>query len=101
MHCTIGIAYHKVRRTSASCDQKEPEKFQPSTSVDSAAPPRGMFPSLMERAFLPQIVSQVRRHWDFLVFVALIHLLTSLYFIYRFQVTFRCHCGKHRPMIQT
>lgn len=59
-HCNIGVAYHKVRRTSASCDQKDPEKLQSSTSVDSAAP-RGMFPSLMERAFLPQIVSQVRR----------------------------------------
>lgn len=64
-----------MRRTSASCDQKDPEKFQSSTSVDSAAP-RGMFPSLMERAFLPQIVSQVRLHS---IFFATNHLLTSLY----------------------
>lgn len=75
IHCNIGVAYHKVRRTSASCDQKEPEKFQSSTTVDSAAS-RGMFPSLIERTFLPQIVSQVRRHS---IFLAIIRLLTFLY----------------------
>lgn len=58
-HCTIGFAHQKIRRTSAST-AKEIEKLQSSTSVDSgSSSPRSMFPSLMERTFLPQIVSQV------------------------------------------
>lgn len=59
-HCTIGMACQKVRRSSTI--EKEPEnKLQSSSSVDSASvAPKGMFPSLMERAFLPQIVSQVK-----------------------------------------
>lgn len=57
-HCTIGVAYQKIRRPSNN--EKEPEKLQTSSSIDSATgTPKGMFPSLMERAFLPQIVSQV------------------------------------------
>lgn len=60
-HCTIGMAGQKIRRSSTV--EKEPsEKLQSSSSVDSATvAPKGMFPSLMERAFLPQIVSQVRQ----------------------------------------
>ena len=57
-HCTIGMAYQKIRRSSNN--EKESEKqLQSSSSIDSASSSRGMFPSLMERAFLPQIVSQV------------------------------------------
>lgn len=59
-HCTIGVAYRKIRRTSGST-QKENEKLLSSISVDGGnSSPKGMFPSLMERAFLPQIVSQVK-----------------------------------------
>lgn len=59
-HCTIGMAYQKVRRPSQN--EKEPDnRLQTSSSIDSASGAhKGMFPSLMERAFLPQIVSQVR-----------------------------------------
>lgn len=58
-HCTIGMAYQKIRRSSNNGNEKE-KQLQTSSSVDSASSTqRGMFPSLMERAFLPQIVSQV------------------------------------------
>lgn len=58
-HCTIGVAYQKVRRSSNN-EKEKSEKLQTSSSIDSATgAPKGMFPSLMERAFLPQIVSQV------------------------------------------
>lgn len=62
-HCTIGMASQKVRRSSTL--EKEPEKLQSSSSVDSGTvAPKGMFPSLMERAFLPQIVSQVPSYFS-------------------------------------
>lgn len=60
IHCTIGNAYQRARRSSNN-EKDSTEKLQTSTSIDSATgAPKGMFPSLMERAFLPQIVSQVR-----------------------------------------
>lgn len=59
-YCTIGMAHQKVRRALNYGNEKE-KQLQSSSSVDSASgTSRGMFPSLMERAFLPQIVSQVR-----------------------------------------
>ncbi|XP_031626139.1 neurobeachin-like protein 1 isoform X2 [Contarinia nasturtii] len=61
LHCTIGMAYQKVRRTPNHENDKE-KQLQSSSSVDSAS--RGMFPSLMERAFLPQIVSQVPSYFS-------------------------------------
>lgn len=60
-HCTIGtigVAYQKVRRSSNN-EKVSDKQLQSSSSIDSASTSRGMFPSLMERAFLPQIVSQV------------------------------------------
>lgn len=63
-HCTIGYAYQKIRRTSAST-AKEAEKLQSSKSVDGgSSSQRSMFPSLMERTFLPSIVSQVPSYFS-------------------------------------
>lgn len=72
-HCTIGMAYQKIRRSSNNGNEKE-KQLQTSSSVDSASgTSRGMFPSLMERAFLPQIVSQVRfSAFFFQIFLSLI-----------------------------
>lgn len=63
-HCTIGTVYQKIRRTSAA----KSKELETSRSVDSSSNTssfgKGMFPSLMERAFLPQIVSSVPSYFS-------------------------------------
>lgn len=63
-YCNIGTAYQKARRTSASSVQPKSQE-----TAQQPAPPeqqnnRGMFPSLMEKTFLPQIVSQVPSYFS-------------------------------------
>lgn len=64
-HCTIGTVYQKIRVTSAA----KGKELETSRSVDSSSSgtgsiTKGMFPSLMERAFLPQIVSSVPSYFS-------------------------------------
>lgn len=54
--------YQKVRRTSAAVTQNSSTNKNADSSHSGDSSPKGMFPSLMERAFLPQIVSQVRNY---------------------------------------
>lgn len=72
LYCTIGTVYQKIRRTSASSQNSttsttsnnvKGREFETSISVDGHQQ-KGMFPSLMERSFLPQIVSQVPSYFS-------------------------------------
>lgn len=64
-YCTIGTVYQKVRRTSATSAQQanKNQEVVPATPIEPAAN-RGMFPSLIERTFLPSIVSQVPSYFS-------------------------------------
>lgn len=98
-HCTIGVAYQKISRSSNNGNEKE-KQLQTSSSVDStSSTQRGMFPSLIERAFLPQIVSQVWICSHFILLSAF-NLLIVIFLNCRFQVIFLCHCEVHRQMIR-
>lgn len=69
-YCTIGTVYQKIRRTSTSSQNSatsassapKGRELETSISVDSSQH-KGMF-SLMERSFLPQIVSQVPSYFS-------------------------------------
>lgn len=96
-HCTIGVAHRKILRTAASTP-KETEKLLSSASVDGGgSSPKGMFPSLMERAFLPQIVSQVTKQMPCLYQLS---LTDFIFLLCRFPATFRFHYATLHRMIQ-
>lgn len=55
-YCTIGCLFQRIGQFSQSTELK---KFDGTRSASQSDAPKGMFPSFMERSFLPQIVSQV------------------------------------------
>lgn len=61
-YCNIGTAYQKARRTSASSVQQKSQEQAPPVTPEPNS--KGMFPSLMEKTFLPQIVSQVPSYFS-------------------------------------
>lgn len=66
-YCTIGTVYQKVRRTSTSSMQagSGPKHHELVSAAPSPEPvAKGMFPSLMEKTFLPSIVSQVPSYFS-------------------------------------